>query len=215
MPPLSRSHIVRMLAARHNVVPAHESRVAGRLQHLQRLSFPPTTNTGRGVAAVYGIGEVVQLALAFEIMQLGLTPERMVNLFTIIGNWLPRSAGYIGERIEESGERPPANDDFFLSFDPCALFSKEVTQGLAKGDETHDNAANGVWAYTAAMSPSRGEGSEHERSIRAATVNLTLLLGSCAHHFAEAGIISAKEFGSDLVCWSHNCGFSRPWFIDL
>ena len=215
MPPLTRSHIVRMLAARHSVGIAHESRVAGRLQHLQRLSFPPTTNTGRGVAAVYGIGEVAQLSLAFEIMQLGLTPERVVNLFTTIGSWLARSAGYIGEKIVTSGERPPAVDDFLLSFDPCALFAREITQDIANGDEVHDSASNSVWAYTAGMSPNRGEGSEHDRSIRAATVNMSLLFGNCALHFANEGVVSVREFGNALVGWAEQCGCSRPWFIDL
>lgn len=47
-----------------------------RLKHFQRLEFPPGTNTGRGRAATYGIGHVLQLAFALELVQLGVPPER-------------------------------------------------------------------------------------------------------------------------------------------
>lgn len=55
------------------------SALLGRFQHLQRLSLIEGINPGRGVAAEYGAHQVLIIMLAFQMLQLGLTPERAVN----------------------------------------------------------------------------------------------------------------------------------------
>lgn len=47
----------------------------GRLQHLQRLKFPTGVNTGRGTKATYGWVQVIQLMVALDLIDLGLTPD--------------------------------------------------------------------------------------------------------------------------------------------
>lgn len=52
---------------------------SARLKHFQRLGFPEGINTGRGRAATYHIGHLIHLAIALELAQLGVTPERAVD----------------------------------------------------------------------------------------------------------------------------------------
>lgn len=47
----------------------------GRLQHLQRLKFPTGVNTGRGTKASYGWMQVIQLMVALDLIDLGMTPD--------------------------------------------------------------------------------------------------------------------------------------------
>lgn len=64
--------LARVNLIREDARPAFDAR----LKHFQRLEFPPGTNTGRGRAAVYDIGHLLQLAFALELVQLGVPPER-------------------------------------------------------------------------------------------------------------------------------------------
>jgi len=47
----------------------------GRLQHLQRLKFPTGVNTGRGTKASYGWMQVIQMMVALDLIDLGMTPD--------------------------------------------------------------------------------------------------------------------------------------------
>ena len=46
------------------------------MRHFQRLSFPAGVNTGKGIKAAYTAESVVSLVVAFELLELGNTPER-------------------------------------------------------------------------------------------------------------------------------------------
>ena len=67
-----------MLACAHNIRDDRRSAFANRLKNYQKAGFPEGINTGRGRAASYGVGHLLQLAVALELNQLGLTPERAV-----------------------------------------------------------------------------------------------------------------------------------------
>lgn len=47
----------------------------GRLQHLQRLNFPSGVNTGRGKKASYGWKQIIQLVVALDLIDFGMTPD--------------------------------------------------------------------------------------------------------------------------------------------
>jgi len=66
---------------------ADDKRVAfrARLKHLQRLGFPPGTNTGTGKRASYRFSTYMQMVLAVELMQAGFTPARTVKI--VEGSW--------------------------------------------------------------------------------------------------------------------------------
>jgi hypothetical protein len=70
----------RTFAERFAVAPECMSTFRGRLQHLQRQkSFPDGVNTGKGKKAVYGWRQLLQLTVALDLIDLGLTPEVAVE----------------------------------------------------------------------------------------------------------------------------------------
>lgn len=75
-----RAEVEAILALIHNISDEGRGALRARMRHLQRLSFPHGVNTGRGTPARYGLAPVFHLALAFELIQLGISPERCVDL---------------------------------------------------------------------------------------------------------------------------------------
>lgn len=67
-----------VLAGLNEVPSAQRTAFQARLKNFHRLGFPKGIGSGRGRAAVYGVGELVQMGLAIELTQLGLTPERAI-----------------------------------------------------------------------------------------------------------------------------------------
>lgn len=68
--------VVRIL---HGIAPDNAALVA-RFKYMQRLGFPEGVNPGRGVRSVYGLEEVLKVLLAFELLETGATPSRVVRL---------------------------------------------------------------------------------------------------------------------------------------
>jgi hypothetical protein len=115
---LSFSIVDRVLAAAHNIRRDRRSAFSNRLKNYQKNGFPSGTNTGRGRAATYTVGHLLQLGLALELNQLGLTPERAA---AVIGSDMHAVAMALshaaGQGPSEEGFQLP----FFLYFDPAAL----------------------------------------------------------------------------------------------
>ena len=53
--------------------------LTGRLKHFQKLGRPKGTNKEKGVRVNYDIGQVMSIASGMEMLQSGLTPERVVD----------------------------------------------------------------------------------------------------------------------------------------
>lgn len=68
--------VVRVM---HQVAPDNAALVA-RFKYMQRLGFPEGVNPGRGVRSVYGLEESLKVLLAFELLETGATPTRVVRM---------------------------------------------------------------------------------------------------------------------------------------
>lgn len=77
---LTRSALLEHLADAMYVPDERRSAFLGRFQHLQRLRLIEGINPGRGKAAEYRPNQVMVILLAFQMLQLGLSPERTVNV---------------------------------------------------------------------------------------------------------------------------------------
>jgi len=66
----------KILADLVGVPEGNGSRFRAKLKQLQRMGFPDAINVGRSTNAAYGPVQIFQLAIALELIQLGLTPER-------------------------------------------------------------------------------------------------------------------------------------------
>jgi hypothetical protein len=56
-----------------------------RFKYLQRMSYPPNTNTGRGRRALLDLEQLLQVIVAVELMQVGASPTRAIRILRT--NW--------------------------------------------------------------------------------------------------------------------------------
>lgn len=71
-----------MLVARFEIADEAQKTFRGRLQNMQRLKFPAGVNTGRGKRVDYGWPEIIQIALAFDLIDAGLPQEPATSLIS-------------------------------------------------------------------------------------------------------------------------------------
>lgn len=64
-----------LLGTRLGLDPERRIAFRGRLDHLRKLGCPRGVKTGKGRAAVFGWTQVVELAVALDLINLGMTPE--------------------------------------------------------------------------------------------------------------------------------------------
>lgn len=69
-----------MLAAAFGIEDGRLLRFRGRLDHLRRHGCPSGTNTGKGRAAVFGWGQLVELTIALTLLDLGISPEHAARV---------------------------------------------------------------------------------------------------------------------------------------
>lgn len=72
---LSFKQLEKVFAERFAIGEDRAVAFRARLQHLQRQGIPEGVNTGRGTRANYGWKQVIQLMVALDMIDLGLTPE--------------------------------------------------------------------------------------------------------------------------------------------
>src|SRR5690242_1824745 len=74
-----------VLAAMNRVASHKRIAFAGRLKFLQRNGVPLRVKPGRGRAGAYSFAQLMQLAIAVELLQSGLSPQRAAQL--VQQNW--------------------------------------------------------------------------------------------------------------------------------
>lgn len=119
-----------LLALVHGIADTKRTAFQARLKNFHRLQFPSGFATHKGKASSYGIGHAVEMALAVEMTQLGMPPDRIVRVLD--ANRYPtfmavRMAAEslaqtpIGFDPEKVLETDPLS--MFLYFDPAGLSS--------------------------------------------------------------------------------------------
>ena len=140
------------LAEMHGIALSKRTAFRARLKNLHRLNFPIGFQMSKGRAALFEPGDIVQMALAMELTQLGLTPERVVRVLTM--NWYPATMaiamaasalagtpfGFDAERVLDSDPL-----SMFLFFDPSALSSlteEDDVEGEVRDRRLDDDATD-------------------------------------------------------------------------
>jgi hypothetical protein len=179
------------LAELHFIRPEKRVAFKARLKHLQRLGFPPGVNTGTGRAANYQGQHLFLLGLAFELLQLGLTPERVIK---VIGeNLVPiatagRMVVYLLGKHEEEDPRP-----IFLYCDPSALNSLTADEGEDDASASFFYGGIGVMCdYLRDMG---------SKQPRLSLINTTALIGQMYIVLHQHSADDAETFKSELVTW--------------
>lgn len=80
---LGSRDIESMLAARHGIVGERQVAFRGRLEHLRKLGCPTGVQTGKGKPAVFGWQQLIELAVALELIDLGITPDEAARVIKL------------------------------------------------------------------------------------------------------------------------------------
>ena len=209
-----------------NGIPSHQrTAFQARLKNFHRLGFPEGIGQGRGKAAIYGARELVLMALAVELTQLGLTPERVIEVIRedeyplwmcvrmAAGALAARhevfnpGPGDFGKECEVWGFSPDCADN--SDTDPLSMFLYCDPAALAPWDEEGEDRSSATFFYGGAgvirdnisrwtTGPTR----------RLALINVTKLLFDMAVHIAgSGGLAIVKEFGAAADLWIHRGDF--------
>lgn len=116
--------MLAFLAIAMEVPEDRKSALLGRFQHLQRLALIEGINPGRGKAAEYSAHQVLIIAIALQMLQLGLTPERAVDVIKQNQDILRLA---IGLAIGSSDTIEPS----MIWFDPAILTRSQPDGGHA------------------------------------------------------------------------------------
>ena len=94
--------VVRVL---HGVAPANGALVA-RFKYMQRMGFPEGVGSGRGVRSVYGLEDLLKILLAFELLETGATPTRVVRVIRTCWSDLGQALALGWLAARDAGTRP-------------------------------------------------------------------------------------------------------------
>jgi hypothetical protein len=78
--PLSFKQVTVLLGSLHLIEMSRISALQSRIKDFQRREFPPGLNTGKGKAAAYTPEHIILLTFAFEMLELGMTPDKICVL---------------------------------------------------------------------------------------------------------------------------------------
>lgn len=117
------------LAAMHRIDQTRRTAFQARLKNLHRLGFPVGFETQKGRTALYSVGDAAMMAVAIEMTQLGLPPDRVVTLlgFNIYPVAMAIQMAARSLRENPAGYELSAVDSphdplsMFIYFDPTAL----------------------------------------------------------------------------------------------
>lgn len=76
---LSYGELDAIVRVSHGVDPGEHGLVA-RFKYMQRMGFPEGVNPGKGVRAVFDLAATLKVLLAFELLETGATPTRVVRM---------------------------------------------------------------------------------------------------------------------------------------
>lgn len=96
---LGSREIESMLAARHGIVGERQIAFRGRLEHLRKLGCPTGVQTGKGRPAVFGWQQLIELAAALELINLGISPDEVARVIKVHHNRLRLHAAGLGSVV--------------------------------------------------------------------------------------------------------------------
>ena len=159
----------------HDIPDTKRTAFQARLKNFHRLGWPSDLKTSKGKTALYDVGQIIQMALAIEMTQLGLPPERSIRV--LARNHFPVRAAV---RLSCSSMLDcPENEEplaMFLYFDPSALSATmqdvdwKIAPDLDSASDTFFYAGIGVVKEMLADWTS-------SNSPRISLINITSLIG--------------------------------------
>lgn len=186
---LSYRELEDFLAEIHCVAPEKRTALKGRLKHFQRLGWPAGTNQGKGARVQYGIGQTMCLAVGLEMLQLGLTPERVVEHFQF-------GAGTLALGFREAlADYGPYADQIYYVFSPESLRA-------LRGDDAESFGFVSVLVSRDQIPELFPQEHPLVRMRRFAFINLTDLLDWYISYFAPNGLGAPENLKEPIENWA-------------
>lgn len=193
------------LASYQGIADAKRTAFQARLKNFHRLGFPPNLKSEKGRATRYSPADLLLMALAVELSQLGISPERLVRLLTANLVHVALAAGAAAEILKQYPEgfdsQSSDPEGHYLCLDPNAL------DGLMKPFDTSD-PRDLFFHLTEADLSLRIVQFTGGVSARIALVNVTSVLDFIAPRDDLRG-----AFLSELVEWAEPLGFDAYQLI--
>lgn len=204
--PLIFGDVDAILAQKHRIAARNRTKFQARLKNLHRLGWPLKFVSVKGKTSLYDPGALADMALAVELTQLGLTPERVVHVLR--ANRWPTLMAYrlaadslVGAGADEQGL------PMFLYFDPAALDALTIEQEMIDdtGPEYDWDAASDSFFYG-------GIGIVRDNianwtsgdDCRLSLVNVTALLAASAWSPFPPETPGAEEYFNSHFRWLSN-----------
>ncbi|VWX52977.1 hypothetical protein [Novosphingobium sp. 9U] len=109
------------LAEMHDVAASKRTAFQARLKNFHRLAFPPEFEAVKGRAAQYTPAQAYEMALAVELTQLGLPPDRATTVLSWNRFETTMAARMATDTLASLGSSAGAPLQMFIYFDPNAL----------------------------------------------------------------------------------------------
>lgn len=118
---------------------AKPTALLGRLKYLQRFDWPPGGAKGQGSRAGYGLEQLLAVMLAFELLELGLPPVRVVRLLRTGWDQTIKTL-LLGWAAAFEGGKP-----VFLVLSPSALEELGVPEDAERSSPDQLRPAASAW----------------------------------------------------------------------
>lgn len=220
-----------------NGIPSHQrTAFQARLKNFHRLGFPAGIGQGRGKAVIYTARELILMAVAVELTQLGLTPERVIEVIT--DDELPvwysvnLAVGALKARPEVFNRgpgdtrNPPDQKVWGFSpkwadsddTDPFSMFLYCDPAALAPWTEDDEDRASATFFY-GGVGVVRDNISRWTTgpTRRLALINVTKLLFDMAVYLAvDKGLEVVEQFGEAATAWITHGDFDLDdWLVGV
>lgn len=114
-----------LLAIYIGIDPEKRTAFQARLKNFHRLGYPADLKTVKGRPTIYHPRHTIRMALALQLSQMGLPPERCVKLLTdfehVIALAVGNAAAAIIEKPAGWEKRSDLPESHFLTFDPMSF----------------------------------------------------------------------------------------------
>lgn len=95
---------------RFDIPDSRRTALRGKLQNLQKFGIPSDVNTGRGRPAKYGFGQMIELSIAMDLMDVGFPPDAVVTVLrsemALVMEALNVEGGNVPSYYGDDGPRP-------------------------------------------------------------------------------------------------------------
>jgi hypothetical protein len=195
--------VEQVLACTHSIRDDRRSAFSNRLKNYQKAGFPAGINTGRGRAATYQIGHLLQMGLALELSQLGLNPERALEVIQSDMHSVAMSL------FHSASDGPPDGEftqPYFIYFDPAGLSDLMI--------ERQEDRAVGSFFYAGlGQMKDQLENWSHNGLGRISLLNVSALLWNIGSYAAyQLAEVSPAEVYEAVKVWASPYIHNEPYY---